>query len=474
MRQVIVVYDDRIKPNREIAAITGQKSYGKTIFKRKTLREMIEAEAGCVEDFEETLLFLKNWPEQTVFCHLFSAYGIKDRAEFAILLKKAAYSHQIYTADCEGRPAMGIFPSVSSYREFIQASETDALLMIRRLKEETQLPSEAFMDLSNRNEFLKFITSGFEARFFNALSGDEYTVTKRSANKLKIKSEYTFYHLLPDTMKMWFVMPFDYREEADSASYTMERLHVTDIAIRYVHGAVEPDEMKDILKKLFRFIADRERKAVSEAEYRSVTERLYIRKVEERIAQLKESSSFQRFESFIRSGTDYSGIDEIVEKYRKLYYASLGKVSHKPELVIGHGDLCFSNILYQKEAGLLKLIDPKGCLVEQELYTDPYYDLAKLSHSICGNYDFFNSGLYQVVLGQDMKFHLAVDADNRAYAEIFKGYLKESGFDYRMVRIYEASLFLSMLPLHMDREQKVFALLLNAAGILERLELQKG
>ena len=142
--------------------------------------------------------------------------------------------------------------------------------------------------------------------------------------------------------------------------------------------------------------------------------------------------------------------------------------------MIGHGDLCFSNILYQKEAGLLKLIDPKGCLVEQELYTDPYYDLAKLSHSICGNYDFFNSGLYQVVLGQDMKFHLAVDADNRAYAEIFKGYLKESGFDYRMVRIYEASLFLSMLPLHMDREQKVFALLLNAAGILERLELQKG
>lgn len=473
MRQVILVYDDRIKPNREIAAITGKKSYGKTIFKRKTLREMVEAEAGCVADFDEGLAFLKQYPEQTVFCHLFSLYGIRDREEFSILLKKAAYSHQIYTAECEGEPAMGIFPSSSSYRDFVEESEEDAVQMIRALKEETLLPTEAFMNLSDRNEFLTFITSGFEARFFNALQGDEYTVTKRSANKQKIKSEYTFYYLLPETMKMWFVMPFAYQEEPDGASYTMERLHVTDIAIRYVHGAVDMEEMKDILKKLFRFIRSRVRKEVSEAEYGDLRERLYIRKVDERIAELKKYGSFPQFESLIRSGTDYNGIDEIVEKYKKLYYDATGRIRFRPELVTGHGDLCFSNILYQKEAGLLKLIDPKGCLTEEGLYTDPYYDLAKLSHSVCGNYDFFNSGLYQVFLGADMKFHLSVDADSGKYAKLFREYLEEAGFDYRIVRIYEASLFLSMLPLHMDREQKVFALLLNALGIIEQLE-QKG
>ena len=87
------------------------------------------------------------------------------------------------------------------------------------------------MDLSVRANFLTFITGGFDARFFNALAGDEYTVTKRSAKKEKIKAEYQFYYLLPETMKMWFVMPYDYKEDADGASYTMERFHMTDIAI---------------------------------------------------------------------------------------------------------------------------------------------------------------------------------------------------------------------------------------------------
>lgn len=474
MRQVIVVYDDRIKPNREIAAVTGQNSYGRTIFKRRTLREMVQAEAGCVVDFRADLSFLKQYPEQTVFCHLFSYYGIRDRDEFSVLLKKAAYSHQVYTAECDGEPAMGIFPSVSSYREFVESSEADASLLLCRLREETPLRSESFMNLSNRNEFLKFITSGFEARFFNALQGDEYTVTKRSTNKQKIKAEYTFYYLLPEMMKMWFVMPVCYKEEPDSASYTMERLHVTDIAIRYIHGAVDTEEMRDILEKLFRFLRTRQRKEVSGAEYRSLSERLYVQKVEERIDELKKYESFPQFESLIRSGTNYNSIDEIVEKYKRIYYDASEKIPGRPEFAVGHGDLCFSNILYQKEAGLLKLIDPKGCLTEEGLYTHPYYDVAKLSHSVCGNYDFFNSGLYQVVLGADMKFHLSVDTDNSRYTELFREYLEKNGFDYRLVRIYEASLFLSMLPLHMDREQKVFALLLNAAGILDELEHQKG
>ena len=100
------------------------------------------------------------------------------------------------------------------------------------------------------NAFLNFITGGFDARFFNALLGDAYTVTKKSSKKEKIKSEYNFYYWLPDNMKMWFVMPFDYKEEKDFASYTMERYHMTDIAIRFVHGAVDEAEFKDILDKL--------------------------------------------------------------------------------------------------------------------------------------------------------------------------------------------------------------------------------
>lgn len=69
-----------------------------------------------------------------------------------------------------------------------------------------------------------------------------------------------------------------------------------------------------------------------------------------------------------------------------------------------------------------------------------------------------------------MKLQLDIDFDNQIFKNIFKQYLEENGFDYPLVRIYEASLFLSMLPLHMDNPQKTFGFLLNGINILKEVE----
>ena len=100
---------------------------------------------------------------------------------------------------------------------------------------------------------------------------------------------------------------------------------------------------------------------------------------------------------------------------------------------------------------------------------DPYYDMAKLSHSICGLYDFYNSDRYEIVYDESLKAHVQIDADITAYVENFKNRLTSYGVDYRLIRIYEVSLFLSMLPLHMDRPKKVFAFILNALDIMDTL-----
>ena len=44
MKKVIVIYDDSLKPNKEIRSITGDKSYGDTIFKRVTLKNRMREE----------------------------------------------------------------------------------------------------------------------------------------------------------------------------------------------------------------------------------------------------------------------------------------------------------------------------------------------------------------------------------------------------------------------------------------------
>lgn len=475
MKKLLVIYDDSIKPNKEIGTITGNNSYGDTIFKRVMLKNRMKSEIlknkavvevvfySGKEDREAVCKAYKNVENTVNIVHLYSNYALKDTKEFALLLTKAQYAKETYTAQCQEQTAMAIF---SSGEEYFARFED----LLSRSFESENIITDAFMDISKRSNFLTFITSGFDARFFNALLGDEYTVTKKSNKIEKIKSEYNFFYLLPDNMKMWFVMPFDYKEEKDSASYTMERYHMTDIAIRFVHGAVSTEELSDILDKLFYFIGLRGKKPATKEEVKKVSDDLYVKKLKERMEELKKYSQYAQFNQLLSMGTKYKNLEEIVDRYLNLYENVRRPEKDNTCLVIGHGDLCFSNILYSREADILKLIDPKGALKEEELYTDLYYDLAKLSHSICGCYDFFNSGLYEISMDRDMQLSLAIDTDREPYVEVFKQFLQKNGFDYRLVRLYEASLFLSMLPYHMDQPGKVFGFILNAINILDEVE----
>lgn len=470
MKKVIVIYDDSKMPGADIKSITGNKSYGNTIFKRVTLAEHtarllggIEAVAGFTTP-ERSAAYLA-LPENSgaSILLLYSQFIISDNAAFEVLVKKAIYAHRNYKTVTNDKISSVIFPNEGA---FASASAKD-------YQSFDVIEGNPFTDISDINNFRQFITSGFEARFFNAVSGDEYTVVKRSENKDKIKKEYEFYGLLPDSMKQWFVRPFDYEEGKDYASYKMERYHMADLAIRYVHGAISMDEFDDILEKLFFFSKNRVTKKVTKEEYENIATSLYITKVEDRIEQLKQSKEFTRLNSLINDFTGYTGIDEIVEDYKSVYNILRKNKRFKYVSTVAHGDMCFSNILYSNEISMLKLIDPKGALNEEEIYMDPYYDLAKLSHSVCGYYDFFNSNLYEITFDESLKAHLTIDFDNSEYVKLFKTRLEENGIDFRLIRLYECSLFLSMLPLHIDRPKKVFAFVLNAIAILSSLKETK-
>lgn len=468
MKKVIVLYDDSRKPGQGICDITGKKSFGKTIFKRISLFErtksvVLESELVshfyASKDFFEKEMSKLSLNNSIVFV-VYSDFVIKNKGEFYLLIEKSCYAKDAYKIVDKNRICALILPNDEAIGAYLNSAFEEMLT----------IETTAFFDLSMADNFRQYITSGFDARFFNSLSGDDYTVVKSSGNIKKIKAEYEFYRLLPDYMKSWFVLPYDYKETDGKASYTMERYHMTDLAIRYIHGAIDEEEFRIILSKVFSFIEKRLEKSVSFDEYNSNGEELYTNKVDKRIELLKSQQEFQTLENYIISGTKYQGIDDIVAKYKGLYKAITGKKKFKPVLVVSHGDLCFSNILYSQDTSLMRLIDPKGAENENELYMNPYYDIAKLSHSICGNYDFFNSDLFEVCIDDDMKFELKIFADNANFVKIFKEYLEEKGIDFYLVRLYEASLFLSMLPLHIDRQKKTFGFVLNAIKILEELE----
>ena len=363
-----------------------------------------------------------------------------------------------------------MFPNIRAYQRFLAQTCSGQSISETVKSIEGKFDTDGLIDIGIVSHFIQCITGNFDSRYFNSLEGDEYTLVKSSANKKKIKSEYSYYQLLPADMKMWFVMPFNYKEEKEKACYVMERLHMTDLAVKWVHGSVDEKEFEELLDKYFYFFHLRHKNNVSADEYARISDELYVVKVVKRVEELKQLEQFEKIERLLEADGSANSLDAILEKYFELKEKIERKNQYEHISVIGHGDPCFANTLYNKTTKTLKFIDPKGALSEEELWTNPYYDIAKLSHSICGRYDFFNNGLFEIKINEDFQCELNIDFDNSNYIRIFRGKLEQNGYDYLTVRIYEASLFISMLPLHIDYPYKVLGFILNAVHILKEIE----
>ncbi len=484
---VICVYDNHIYPDVFIRNMVGEKTFGEIILKRVSVKERFMRFYETLPEREELFEFDHDWEYENLkreirslskdsrIIHIFSSQIVRDdgRDDVRILFEKAGLSDGNYVIKNEEKNTAGfIMRKTSDYLEFLELAKdrlTDEDVYQRYRFEFFEMTAGGFFDISVYSNFRNYITGGFDARFFNSFAGDEYVVKKISDKKEKIKAEYTFYGLLPDDMKHWFVMPYDYGEDENTAFYSMKRYHMTDLAVRFVHGAIDLKEFEKLMQMVFYFLDSRAAKDISDKEYKTTADTLYVKKVKSRIEALKKHPGYEKIRQ-LSSNREGELIDGLLKRYLDLYEKLTAEEKLKSISVIGHGDLCFSNMLFDKNTELLMLIDPKGALKEEDLWTDPYYDAAKLSHSVCGRYDLFNNGLYRFDLDDDLRPVLEIEFDNSEYVRVFREYLERSGFSCRLVRLYEASLFLSMLPLHMDYPKKVFGFMKNAEMILEELE----
>ena len=478
----IVIYDDTGKKSELITDIIGDKGFADVVVKKRCLEEHYKNALEKVYseitwkklrsffEYPDLLKQLDVYANQDVrVLHCFSNYIISDFKAAKLSFEKLSYINSPYGV-YEGTRAVAImFPCVEKYLSFCKSVISGQKPWDLAKEIENHFKIDGMVDIGVVSNFIQCITGNFDSRFFNSLKGNEYTIVKSSSNKSKIKAEYDYYHLLPDDMKFWFVMPFNYTETDKAASYTMERLHMTDLAIKWVHGSMGLTEFEKLMDKYFYFFNCRHRRECTKEEYNVTAEKLYITKVKDRLANLKEHPDFSRIQTLL-STEDELSIDNIFERYLRLKEKIEKRNKYPSIAVIGHGDPCFANALYNKSTKTLKFIDPKGASAESELWTNPYYDVAKLSHSVCGSYDFFNNGLFDIRINENFSYELEIPFDNSEYKEIFKQKVKENGFDYLSVRIYEISLFISMLPLHIDNPLKVFGFILNADILLKEIE----
>ncbi|MDF4350792.1 capsular biosynthesis protein, partial [Vibrio parahaemolyticus] len=132
-------------------------------------------------------------------------------------------------------------------------------------------------------------------------------------------------------------------------------------------------------------------------------EKLFTFKTIDRVNDYCVSKNIKLNDLWSLNGDEPISISQILE-YSEKYLPK-----NRDVLNVMHGDLCFSNILYDFRAKKIKVIDPRGITPEgvKTIYGDLKYDLAKLSHSILGLYDYIIAGYFSVdIKGREIKFDI--------------------------------------------------------------------
>lgn len=106
-----------------------------------------------------------------------------------------------------------------------------------------------------------------------------------------------------------------------------------------------------------------------------------------------------------------------------------------------HGDLTFSNIMYEEGAQKVYFIDPRGYYGTSKLFGDADYDWAKLYYSLKGNYDQFNSKNFALLFDNDQ---IDLKISSSGWEEYSDLLFSKDGVNQNKIEIFHAIIWLSL------------------------------
>lgn len=294
-----------------------------------------------------------------------------------------------------------------------------------------------------------------QSRFFNHLEFDDLlgVIKKTSDNKEKLQQEIKWYLNVPKELSVLTPRILDYNL-GKNAFVKMEYIGYPTLSELWLYGELHPDIWKNIIDRLLRIIEVFRKYLhhVSEKDHEIV----YVNKTDQRIEQLiSKNRSFDKLlhsEYIVINNLEYrnwfSIRNEVYNRIKRLYNVN--------DNCFIHGDLCFPNILYDIQNGIFKFVDPRGKWGSGH-YGDIKYDIAKLRHSISGNYDSIINGLYTIDVNENnISLKIFKEEKHREVAEYYDAAIQNL-WNLDDIALIEGLLFISMLPLHIDDIKKLYA-----------------
>jgi hypothetical protein len=310
-------------------------------------------------------------------------------------------------------------------------------------------------------------------RSFNDVQISQNTLKKSSStNSGKIIAEQEWYQKLPTSLHIYLPRLVEVGfDEQKTPFYELEYLYMPTLADIFVYG----QQAVYVWQQIFSSISDFlnvcvQFKKPPEADIQF--EELYLQKTLERLEKFSQASNISLHKNLKLNGCLTPSLLDLI----KLVAAQISHLEPEENTII-HGDLCFSNILYDFRSKSVKVIDPRG-LVQQNrksIYGDQRYDIAKLCHSVIGRYDFIISGYYNLKQISEYEFEFSLpnssllqELDHQFFSS-FTQSLKRYSSSIEIMAI-TILLFLSMLPLHADRPDRQKAFLANALRLFLKME----
>jgi hypothetical protein len=481
----MVVYDDTNAVPDSIRGIIGANCFGDIVHRRQrtadTVSAIVQSLPGCQFDRiidaaqrTEYVKRLRKLPERTMIFRMPSSTVALSADGLRALLAKLPYAlGSVFYGD----PAQCDVPVLLRRDEMITVLDAHDPEERRRLL--VALESRAIkvpvagdlLDIADLARFLSFMSGATETRHFNQMKVESGIFRKYSRDRDKMKGEYRFFHVADEAMKRFLLPTFDYREDEDGASYAMEHMSLPDAAMQICHRTFDEAGFARLLDNFFAFIAVRGQAPVGIDAVRAAAQGEIVDKLDARIARLMATPTGIKLNALLIADDPAGGILDLAARCRTALQRAFAR-SRLDHLAFGHGDPCLSNILFNTELNLFRLIDPRGAQTREAGFMHPAYDLAKFSHSVVGGYDFVNSGLAECSIDGNLQLSLRLaDGGPPAWMRhAFFDRLETQGWDVGLIRAIEASLFLSMLPLHLDMAGKLPAFALIARNILNELD----
>ena len=348
----------------------------------------------------------------------------------------------------------------NSLDEFKDDERLEISSIIKKIKEKEEFDSETaqeWRDVGHLENYFSTKQFVLKTRYFNKLQFDDSgeNVIKTSTNNEKLINEINWYEQIPDEISDLVPKILD-SSIVENPFIKLEYIKHPTLSELWLYGEFSSNFWKEIINDLFIIIQKfkKHNHRVTKQEYNSI----YFQKTQDRINELiKNNEMFKEvFEQdfiFINSKKQKNWKlmkDQIKEKINIMF--------NENDNCLIHGDLYFSNILYDPEKRNFKLIDPRGKW-GHGIAGDIKYDIAKIRHSIAGGFDTITNGLYSAYHQEPNKieYNVFVSKNNQTICNELDNII-EKNWKLDEIKMIEGLLFISMLPLHSDNLERQLAL----------------